>query len=173
MLVGGLSASINFLRIILFIPLLNSSVNGLLLYPLSLAIYLNSCINSFMILPPCSNFFNSATFTISSSPPPNSLLILPKFLADSYSISPASKSSSIFSFHTSINCQGYKKWYLVSFFLYFYFPFDLFFISTIFRTLGLGLEVICHIVTSVTFDRVVITLIMGLKEKEVEGSGTK
>ena len=111
MLVGGLSASINFLRIILFILLLNSSINGLPLYLLSLAIYLNSCINSFMILPPCSNFFNSATFTISSSPPPNSLFNPAKnSLADSYSISPASKSSSIFSFHISINCQDYKKW---------------------------------------------------------------
>jgi len=44
---------------------------------------------------------------------------------------------------------------------------------SIFRTLGLGLEVICHTVTSVTFDGVVTTLITGLKRKKVEDSGTK
>ena len=37
---------------------------------------------------------------------------------------------------------------------------------SIFRTLGLGLEVICHTVTSVTFDSVVITLIMELEKKK-------
>ena len=46
----------------------------------------------------------------------------------------------------------------------FYFPFNLFF--SIFRTLGLGLEVICHTVTSVTFDGVVTTVIMELKKRK-------
>jgi len=36
----------------------------------------------------------------------------------------------------------------------------------IFRTLGLGLEVICHTVTSVTFNGVVTTLITGLEKKK-------
>jgi len=64
---------------------------------------------------------------------------------------------------------------LVSFYFlsHFYFLFNLSFIFSIFRTLGLGLEVIGHTVTSVTSDGVVTTLITGLKEKEVEGSGTK
>jgi len=54
----------------------------------------------------------------------------------------------------------------------FYFPF-LFFIFfsiilyfSIFRTLGSGLEVIGHTVTSVTSDGVITTLIMGLKRKK-------
>jgi len=57
---------------------------------------------------------------------------------------------------------------LVSFYFlsYFYFIFDLSFIFSIFRTLGLGLEVICHTVTSVTSDGMVTTLIMGLKRRE-------
>ena len=55
-------------------------------------------------------------------------------------------------------------------FILFYF-FIFIFISiilhlSIFRTLGLGLEVICHTVTSVTFDSVVITLIMELEKKK-------
>ena len=57
---------------------------------------------------------------------------------------------------------------LVSFYFlsYFYFIFDLSFIFSIFRTLGLGLEVISHTVTSVTSDGMVTTLIMGLKRRE-------
>jgi len=57
---------------------------------------------------------------------------------------------------------------LVSFYFlsYFYFIFNLFFIVSIFRTLGLGLEVIGHAVTSVTSDDVVTTLIIGLKRRE-------
>ena len=56
---------------------------------------------------------------------------------------------------------------LVSFYFlsHFYFIFDLFYFS-IFRTLGLGLEVICHTVTSVTSDGVVTVLIIGLKRRE-------
>ena len=54
--------------------------------------------------------------------------------------------------------------------LCFFLSFSHFYFS-IFRTLGLGLEVICHTVTSVTSDGVITTLITELKEKEVEGSG--
>ena len=57
---------------------------------------------------------------------------------------------------------------LVSFYFlsHFYFIFNLFFIFSIFRTLRLGLVVIGHMVTSVTSDGVVTTLIMGLERKE-------
>jgi len=37
---------------------------------------------------------------------------------------------------------------------------------SIFRTLGLGLEVICHTVTPVTSDGVITTLITELKKRE-------
>ena len=39
-------------------------------------------------------------------------------------------------------------------------------IFSIFRTLGLGLEVISHIVTSVTFNSIVTTLIIGIKKRK-------
>jgi len=61
-------------------------------------------------------------------------------------------------------------------FLYFLFHFifcSIYFHFSIFRTLGLGLEVISHTVTLVTADGVVIIIITGLEEKEVEGSGIK
>ena len=48
----------------------------------------------------------------------------------------------------------------------FYFPFNLFFHFSIFRTLRLELEVICHTVTSVTSDGVVTALITGLEKRE-------
>ena len=54
----------------------------------------------------------------------------------------------------------------LSFFLFsfsFLFLFNLFFI---FRTLGLGIEVICHTVTLVTSDSVVTTLIMRLERRK-------
>jgi len=57
--------------------------------------------------------------------------------------------------------------YGLSFFLFYFlilFSFDLFFHLSIFRTLGLELEVIGHTVTSVTSDGRVTTLIMGLRE---------
>jgi len=62
----------------------------------------------------------------------------------------------------------WQKVNLVSFYFlsYFYFIFDLFFIVSIFRTLGLGLKVIGHTVTSVTSDGVVTTLITGLKRRK-------
>ena len=52
--------------------------------------------------------------------------------------------------------------------LFFHFNFNYFIILhfSIFRTLGLGLEVICHTVTPVTSDGMVTTLIMGLERKE-------
>ena len=58
------------------------------------------------------------------------------------------------------------------FLFHFYFIFDSFFIFSIFRTLGLGLEVIGHTVISVISDGVITTLIMEL-EKRVKGSETK
>ena len=54
--------------------------------------------------------------------------------------------------------------FLFSFLFLFYFPFIFHF--SIFRTLGLGLEVICHTVTSVTSDSKITTLIMGLKRRK-------
>ena len=100
--VGGFSDSINFLWISPFIPRLNSSTNGFLSYPLPLAACLNSCMNSSIVLSPCSSFLNSAVFTDFFSSPPNSFLKLVKnFSTDLYSISPDSNSSITFSFHTS------------------------------------------------------------------------
>ena len=61
------------------------------------------------------------------------------------------------------------KDYELSFSLFFFlilFSFDLFFHLSIFRTLGLGLEVIGHTVTSVTSDGGVTTLITGLKRRK-------
>jgi len=49
---------------------------------------------------------------------------------------------------------------------FFNFLFNLFFIASIFRTLGLGLKVIGHTVTSVTSDGVVTTLITELKRRK-------
>jgi len=48
----------------------------------------------------------------------------------------------------------------------FYFIFGLFLFSSIFRTLGLRLEVIGHAITSVTSDGVVTILIMELERRE-------
>ena len=48
----------------------------------------------------------------------------------------------------------------------FYFIFQFIFYFSIFRTLGLGLEVISHTITSITFDGVVTTLIIGLKRRK-------
>jgi len=57
----------------------------------------------------------------------------------------------------------------LSFFFIFFltlFSFQFIFHFSIFRALGLGLEVIGHTVTPVTSDGVVTTLIMGLERKE-------
>ena len=56
--------------------------------------------------------------------------------------------------------------FFLFFFLIFIFAFDLFFTFSIFRTLGLGLEVIGHTVTLVTSDGVVTTLITRLERRE-------
>ena len=66
------SDSMNLHQMTLFISLLNFSINGLLLCPLSLATLLNSCTNSSIISLLYSIFFNSAIFIVSSSLPPNS-----------------------------------------------------------------------------------------------------
>ena len=49
---------------------------------------------------------------------------------------------------------------------HFDFDFDLFFIFLFLEHWGLGLEVICHTVTSVTSDSVVTTLIIGLERRK-------
>jgi len=57
----------------------------------------------------------------------------------------------------------------LSFFFIFFlilFSFQFIFHFSIFRTLGLGLEVIGHTVTSVTSDGMVTTLIMELEKKK-------
>jgi len=60
-----------------------------------------------------------------------------------------------------------KQWTSFYFILFFHFHFHLIILHfSIFRTLGLGLEVICHTVTPVTSNSVVTTLIMELKRRE-------
>ena len=87
--------------IVALIPPLNSSTSSLLSYSLPLSALLNFCTNFSMVLFPCSNLFNSATFTDSSSPSPNFFLILAKNSPTiSYSSNPPFKSSNVFSFHT-------------------------------------------------------------------------
>ena len=96
------SDSINFLLIAPFIPLLNSSTSSHSSYPLPLAALLNSWTNSSIVLFSCSNFLSFATFTASSSPPPNSFFRLMKnSFTDSYSTFSDSNSSIIFSFYIS------------------------------------------------------------------------
>ena len=98
----GLSASANLLLILLFNPLLNSSMRGCPLYPLPLAIFLNSWTYSLHVLPPCSIVLNCSTFLSSSPIYPNSFFI---FLNSSSTIStsdfPFDSSSSKLSFYTS------------------------------------------------------------------------
>ena len=96
---GWFSASINLLLIVAFMFCLNSSISGHSSYLLLLTTFSKSCTNSSIVLPPCSILFNSATFADSSSPPPNYFLIFNKNSpTDLYPMSPASKSSIIFSF---------------------------------------------------------------------------
>jgi len=56
------------------------------------------------------------------------------------------------------------SFFFIFFLILFYFQFIFYF--SIFRTLGLGLEVISYIVTSVTLDGMVIALVMELERKE-------
>ena len=86
----------------MLIPLLNSSTSSLLSYLLSLATLLNSCMNSFIILLPCSSLLNSATFIYSLSSSLNFFLISAKNSpAILYSNNLFFKSSSIFTFQIS------------------------------------------------------------------------
>ena len=102
--VSWLSASINFLLMLPFMPLLNSLISKHSLYLLPLATLLKSCTNFSIVLSSCSILFNSATFIYSSSPPPNSFLISAKNSPiDSNSNSLASNSSNIFFFQISAN----------------------------------------------------------------------
>jgi len=65
-------------------------------------------------------------------------------------------------------CVKIEECRLSFFFIFFIilFSFQFIFHFPIFRTLGLGLEVIGHTVTSVTSDSMVIALIMGLEKRE-------
>jgi len=69
------------------------------------------------------------------------------------------------SLHLFVKIKDYGLSFLLFYFLIL-FSFDLFFHLFIFRTLGLGLEVISHTVTSVTSDGRVTTLIMELKRRK-------
>ena len=91
---GGLSASISFLLIFLFILLLNSSTSALPLYPLPLTTLQNSCTNSSIVFPPCSILLSYAILTHSLFSPPDSFF-------NSNKNSPTSKSSNKFFFHIS------------------------------------------------------------------------
>jgi len=66
-----LSVFISFLLIALLISLLNSSINTLPSYLFPLATFLNSYINSFIVLPPCFSLLSFVTFTAFSSLLPN------------------------------------------------------------------------------------------------------
>ena len=82
MKLGWHSDSISLCHIVLFMLLLNSSTKCCPSYLLPLAILLNSCTNSFIVFPPCSNHFNSATFTASVRVKDNKLYL---FQFSSYS----------------------------------------------------------------------------------------
>ena len=98
------SNSMSLHLIVSFMLHLNSSTNGHSLYSLPLATLLNFWTNSFIVFLSYSSLLNSTTFTDSLSPLPKSFLMFVKnFLAVSYSSSPTSKFSNIFSFHTFTN----------------------------------------------------------------------
>ena len=69
-LIGEHSDSISFCLITSFIPLLNSFINNLFSYLLSLIIFLNSYTSFSIVLLPYSTFFNSTTFIVLLFPPP-------------------------------------------------------------------------------------------------------
>ena len=69
-LIGGHSDSISFCLITSFIPLLNSFINNLFLYLLSLVIFINSYTSFSIVLLLYSTFFNSTTFIVLLFPPP-------------------------------------------------------------------------------------------------------
>ena len=100
----GLSASINFLLITLFISCLNFSTKAFFLYSLSLAALLISCTNFFMVLELYSTFFSFAIFADLLSFSPNFFFNSSKnSLVVTNSIFSTSKSSSIFFFQISAN----------------------------------------------------------------------
>ena len=69
-----------------------------------------------------------------------------------------------YSWHT---CK--KQWtsiYFILFYLFIFISFSIILYFSIFRTLGLGLKVTGHTVTSVTFDGVVTTVIIELERKK-------
>ena len=73
----------------------------MLLYLFSLVALLNSCTNSSIVFSFCFNFFNSATLTVFSSLLLNSFFMSTKNSSTvSYSNTPTSRSSKIFSFYT-------------------------------------------------------------------------
>jgi len=97
------SDSISFYLITLFIPCLNFSINGYLLYLLSFATFLNSCINS-CVFNFCSIFFNSIIFIVLLFPPSNSYLrLVRKFFTIANLKLSFSKSFIIFSFQILAN----------------------------------------------------------------------
>ena len=116
MLIEGLSISINLL-IVLFISLLNSSTNALLLYLLSLTAFQNFCTNFFIIFSLYSILLSSTTFTDFSSPPPNSFLNSNKnSLANLDFASSNSKSSNKFFFYISADLSYiYDNTYCICF----------------------------------------------------------
>ena len=77
---GYVFASINFLLIFPFIPLLNSLISECPSYPLPFATFLKSCTNSSIFSPLCSILFNSAILIDPSSLLSNSFLISHKQL---------------------------------------------------------------------------------------------
>ena len=115
MLWKGLSASISFLLITLFIPCLNSSTKALFSYLLPLDALLNSCTNFSIILDPSSTLFSSVTFSDLLSSflhfffNSAKILLLLQII-----IFPTFKSSSIFSFQTSTDlpCTYVKIHYI-------------------------------------------------------------
>ena len=101
-ILGRDSTSANFLLIVLFSPLLNSSINALPLYLLPLAALLNSWTYSLQVLDPWTKSLSSSAFLLYSSNSPNSSLI---FSNNSSIVStsdvPFAISSKILSFHVS------------------------------------------------------------------------
>jgi len=65
----------------------------------------------------------------------------------------------------SIRVQNNGLYFILFYFFHFHFHLIILHFS-IFRTMGLGLEVISHTVTPVTSNGMIITLIMELKKRE-------
>ena len=115
---GDLSNSISFCIIILLILLLNSSIKGLLLYPLSLTVFLNFYTNFSIVLFLCFTFFSSTIFANSLSPLLNSFFsLVRKSPTVRNSNFPFSKSFKIFFFQIFANSScTYVKIHYTCFF---------------------------------------------------------